>query len=82
MLKRFLDPVPMRSSLMRGFPILCTWWNVPELCAGSGDRRTVVRGRDVVAQTPIVAAVEVGASMAPVRVNIWIGTSMAMEFTA
>ena len=35
-----------------------------ELTAGSGARRTVVRGRDVVPQTPIVAAVEVAGSIA------------------
>jgi hypothetical protein len=49
---------------------------------GSGGRRTVVRGREVVAHTPIVAAVELAGSIWPVRVNIAIGTSIAREFTA
>ena len=53
-----------------------------ELTAGSGERLSVVRGREVVAQTPIVAAVDVAASSAPVLVSIVTGTSMAMALTA
>jgi hypothetical protein len=63
-------------------PILWTWLQLPELTAGSGARRVVSRGRDVVAQTPIVAAVDVGASIAPVLVSIAMGTSIAIAFTA
>ena len=82
MLKRSFDPVPMMSSLMSGLPSRWIWLNAPELCAGNGARRNVVRGRDVVAQTPIVAAVEVEASTALVRVSIATGNSIAIELTA
>jgi len=82
MLKRSFDPVPIISSLNNGLPIRCTWRQSPSVSAGSGDRRTVTRGREVVAQTPIVAAGEVAGSMRPVRVSISMGTSMAMAFTA
>ena len=41
----------------------------------------MVRGREVVAQTPIVAAVDDAASIAPVLVSIDTGTSMAMALT-
>ena len=70
MLKRSLEPVPISSSLMSGLPMRCTWAKAPELACGSGDRRTVVRGRDVVPHTPIVAAVELAGSIAPVRVSM------------
>jgi hypothetical protein len=59
-----------------------TWANVPLLVGGSGGRRTVVRGREVVAQTPMVAAGEVAGSIEPVLVSIAIGTSMAIALTA
>ena len=67
---------------MSGLPMRCTCAKVPLLTAGSGGRRTVVRGRDVVPHTPMVAAVEVAGSIAPVRVSSEIGTSIAIEFTA
>jgi hypothetical protein len=63
-------------------PIRWIWLKLPEDTAGSGARRVVSRGRDVVAHTPIVAAVDVGASTAPVRVSSVTGTSMAIELTA
>jgi hypothetical protein len=59
-----------------------TWLNEPELTGGNGARRVVSRGREVAAQVPMVAAVEVGGSIAPVRVSRAIGTSIAIEFTA
>ncbi len=67
---------------MSGLPIRCTWLHEPELTGGSGARRYVVLLRDVVAHTPIVAAVELAGSIAPVRVSSETGTSIAMEFTA
>src|SRR5262245_41250781 len=82
MLKRSLNPVPTSSSLMRGFPMRCTCAKAPWLIGGCGERRTVVLGRDVVPHKQIVAAVEVADSMVPVFVNIEIGTSIAIEFTA
>ncbi len=83
MLKRSFEPVPTRSSLMSGLPMRCTCdrpspWSI----AGSGARRTVTRGRDVVAHMPIVAAGEPAASTLPVRVSSATGTSIAIEFTA
>src|SRR5262245_29230051 len=59
----------------------CTWLNDPAEAAGSGARRVVTRGREVVPQTPIVAATELAASTAPVRVSIATGTSIAIAFT-
>ena len=41
-----------------------------------------MRGRDVVAQTPMVAAGELAGSTLPVRVSSATGTSIAIEFTA
>src|SRR5438309_1887680 len=82
MLNRSLNPVPISSSLMSGLPIRWIWLQEPADSAGSGARRVVSLGLDVVAQTPMVAAVELAASIAPVFVNIEIGTSMAIEFTA
>src|SRR5687768_7664488 len=82
MLNRFLYPVPITNSLMSGLPMRWTCWKVPELDSGKGDRRTVTRGREVVAHTPIVAAVEVAGSIRAVLVRSSIGTSIAIEFTA
>jgi len=81
-LNRSLNPVPISTSLISGLPIRCVLYLDPELTGGNGDRRTVVRGRDVLAQTPMVAAVEFAASILPVRVSSETGTSVAIEFTA
>src|SRR5262245_36054852 len=66
---------------MSGFPRRSTCLKLPDEIGGSGEFRSVSRGRDVVAHTPIVAAGELGGSMAPVRVSIAIGISIAIAFT-
>src|SRR5213594_2963201 len=82
----------MISSLISGLPSRCTCRKrrpatigfsvLGKLRSGSGDRRMVIRGRDVVPQIPIVAAVEVDASTLPVLVSQVIGTWRAMALTA
>ena len=81
MLHLSLEPVPIISSLINGFPIrwICRKW--PAVCAGSGDLRTVICGRDVVPQDPIVAAGSVAGRTVPVRVSMAMGTSIAMVLT-
>src|SRR5437016_7921015 len=82
MLKRSFEPLPISTSLMSALPIRCTCCHDPELACGRGERRTVIRGREVVPQTPMVAFTDVAGSTLPVLVIIETGTSMAIAFTA
>lgn len=47
---------------MSRLPMCCTWRQRPVCSAGFSARRTVLRSRDVVPQTPIVANGESAAS--------------------
>ncbi len=71
----------MISSLMSGLPIRWICEKDPDGLAGSGARRTVSRGREVVPQAPMVAAGLVDGTIVPVLVSMAMGTSMAMVFT-
>jgi hypothetical protein len=66
---------------MRGLPIRCTWRHPPAEVEAKGDRRTVILGRDVFPETPIVAAGELADSILPVLVRSSMGTSMAEALT-
>jgi hypothetical protein len=59
-----------------------TWRKPSDPCIGSGERRTVTRGREVVPQTPMVAAVDCRRlDLAGTRQHRH-RSSIAMELTA